>query len=444
MSGGLGWGSILRLGLVQTALGAIVVMMISTLNRVMVVELALPALVPGALIAINHSVQILRPAFGHGGDVGGKRTPWIVAGMATLSAGGFVAACGVALGATYPGLALCVLGFLAVGLGAASAGTSVLTMLASGVVPQRRAAAATLVWVMMIFGFALTAPLAGYFLKPYSPQRLLEVMAAVSLAAFALSTIAVLGVERRLVLPAAAPAPRSFKLALADVWRDCDARRFTIFIFVSMLAYSMQELLVEPFAGLVFAMPPDVTTKLAGIQHGGVLIGMILVAGIASGIGGRRLGSLRGWTVVGCLASACALVGLAASGGFGANPLALRGFVGALGFSNGVYAVAAIGSMMALATSGARGREGARMGMWGAAQAVAFACGGVVGTGLVDFARFAGASPFHAYGMVFVIEAAAFVVAAEMARRLGSAAAAAQEAAPAADAAPEGALPAQS
>jgi BCD family chlorophyll transporter-like MFS transporter len=322
-----------------------------------------------------------------------------------------------------------------VGLGSASSGTSVLTLLATGVTPSRRAAAATLVWVMMIFGFAATAPIAGYFLKPYSPQRLLEVMAAVSFVAFALSMIAVAGVEKRLVAPAAAPAHRSFRAALSEVWADPSARRFTVFIFVSMLAYSMQELLVEPYAGLVFAMPPDVTTKLAGVQHGGVLIGMIIVALIASGIGGRRLGSLRGWSVLGCLASACALVGLAASGLFGANPLALRGCVGALGFSNGVFAVAAIGSMMGLAGAGARGREGARMGLWGAAQALAFALGGVVGTGLADLARFAGASPLDAYAMVFVIEAAAFVVAAEMARRLGSAKAAHE--------APEGALPAQ-
>ena len=438
MTSGLSWGSILRLGLVHSAMGAVVVMMISTLNRVMVVELALPALVPGVLIGINHAVQVLRPAFGHGGDVAGKRTPLIIAGMAMLSAGGFVAACGVSLGASLPGLALCVVGFLAVGLGAASSGTSVLTLLATGVAPSRRAAAATLVWVMMIFGFAATAPIAGHFLKPYSPQRLLEVMAAVSCAAFALSMIAVAGVEKRLVAPAAAPAHRSFKGALAEVWADHEARQFTVFIFVSMLAYSMQELLVEPYAGLVFSMPPDVTTKLAGVQHGGVLIGMILVASIASGIGGRRLGSLRGWTMVGCFASAAALLGLAASGGFGANPLALRSFVGALGFSNGVYAVAAIGSMMGLATAGARGREGARMGLWGAAQAIAFAVGGVIGTGLVDIARHTGASPLHAYGMVFVIEAAAFVVAAEMARRLGSAAPAAQ------GTAPEGALTAQS
>jgi len=77
------------------------------------------------------------------------------------------------------------------------------------------------------------------------------------------------------------------------------------------------------------------------------------------------------------------------------------------------------------------------MGLWGAAQAIAFALGGVIGTGLVDIARHAGASPFHAYALVFVIEAAAFVVAAEMARRLDSVAGSAREE-------PEGALPAQS
>lgn len=108
-----------------------------------------------------------------------------------------------------------------------------------------------------------------------------------------------------------------------------------------------------------------------------------------------------------------------------------------------MFAVAAIGSMMDLAMSGARGREGARMGLWGAAQAIAFALGGVIGAGLVDFARAAGASTLDAYGLAFVIEAAAFVVAAEMARRLGSAAAA-QETARAEDLAPQGALPAQS
>ena len=79
----------MRLGLVQTALGAIVVLTTSTLNRVMVVELALPAMLPGrARRRCTMRVQMLRPRLGYGSDVGGRRTPWIVGGMAVLALGG--------------------------------------------------------------------------------------------------------------------------------------------------------------------------------------------------------------------------------------------------------------------------------------------------------------------------------------------------------------------
>ena len=160
----LGWGGIVRLGLVQASLGAVVVLMTSTINRVMAVELALPAIIPGLLVASHHAIQILRPAWGYGSDVGGRRTPWIVGGMAVLALGGAGAACATALAAERlaPGLALAAISFLLVGMGAGAAGTSVLAMLASRVTPAKRAAAATTVWVMMIVGFAITAPLADH------------------------------------------------------------------------------------------------------------------------------------------------------------------------------------------------------------------------------------------------------------------------------------------
>jgi hypothetical protein len=87
-----GWASVARLGLVQACLGAVVVLTTSTLNRVMVVELALPALLPGVLVALHYLVQMARPRMGHGSDVGGRRTPWIIGGMAVLGLGGVVAA----------------------------------------------------------------------------------------------------------------------------------------------------------------------------------------------------------------------------------------------------------------------------------------------------------------------------------------------------------------
>ncbi|MBU3748787.1 MAG: BCD family MFS transporter, partial [Burkholderiaceae bacterium] len=177
-------------------------------------------------------------------------------------------------------------------------------------------------------------------------------------------------------------------------------------------AYSAQDLVLEPFAGAVFGLTPAQSTRLSGMQSGGVLVGMLLVAVICTAGARSRLGSLRGWTIAGCLGSAVMLVLLALAGmtgpGAGADASAvpmLRALVFMLGLANGAFAVAAIGSMMGLVGRGRGSREGTRMGLWGAAQAVAFGLGGIVATGAVDLARLATGSPAIAYGAVFVAEA---------------------------------------
>ena len=169
-----GWPTIFRLGLVQASLGAIVVLTTSTLNRVMVVELSLPALLPGLLVGIHYALQILRPRLGYGSDVLGRRTPWIVGGMALLSAGGALAALATALMGTslLLGVTVAVAAFTLIGVGVGCAGTTLLVLLAKRVDPVRRAGAATVVWLMMIFGFIITTAVAGNLLDPYSPSRL--------------------------------------------------------------------------------------------------------------------------------------------------------------------------------------------------------------------------------------------------------------------------------
>lgn len=428
----LSWFGIVRLGLVQTSLGAMVVLATSTLNRVMVVELALPAMLPGALVAIHYAIQLLRPRWGYSSDQGGRSTPWIIAGMATLCLGGVTAAMATAWMASnlVGGIALAILGFVMIGVGVGAAGTSLLVLLAKRVVPERRAAAATIVWVMMIAGFIVTAGTAGHFLDPFSPERLVAVTAAVAGIALLLSLVAVAGVEGgrgarsddgAASVAAALPKPAAvpFRTALAEVWEETEARRFTIFVFVSMLAYSAQDLILEPYAGAVFGFTPGQSTQLAGVQNGGVLSGMILVAVVASLLPGGVLGSLRFWTVAGCLASAVALFGIAAAGIVGpAAPLRLAVFV--LGLANGAFAVAAIGSMMALAGKGRSSREGVRMGIWGAAQAIAFGAGGLIGAIAADVMKLVLGSPAAAYIAVFSIEAVLFVIAAALAMTVGN------------------------
>jgi len=424
----LTWLGIARLGLVQSALGSIVVLTTSTMNRVMVVELALPALLPGLLVGLHHVVQFLRPRLGHGSDVGGRRTPWIVGGMTVLAVGAVAASVAIAWMEfdRVAGIALAVVAFVAIGLGVGAAGTTLLVLLAKQVAPQRRAAAATVVWVMMILGFIVTAGVAGHFLDPFSPARLVAVTSVVAVAAVALTLIATRGMEQ---VPTATPPTgqrtqaarrHEFREALREVWADQTARRFTIFVFVSMLAYSAQDLILEPFAGLVFGLTPGESTRLSGVQNSGVLAGMMMVGVLGSLVGGRRLGSLRGWTIAGCLASAGALFALAVSAYAGPG-WPLRGTVFVLGLANGAFAVSAIGSMMALAGTGTAGREGVRMGLWGAAQAIAFALGGIVATAAVDVARLALDSPIAAYSLVFAAEGVLFIVAAQLAARVARA-----------------------
>jgi MFS transporter, BCD family, chlorophyll transporter len=182
-----------------------------------------------------------------------------------------------------------------------------------------------------------------------------------------------------------------------------------------MLAYSAQELLLEPFAGVVFGYTAGESAKLAGLQHAAVLLGMISV-GIACS-GSRRAGSLRAWTIGGCVASALSLLSLVAASWFGPVwPLKLS--VVALGISNGVFAIAAIASMMELSHKAGAASAGVRIGLWGAAQAIAFALGGLVSTTLVDILRYLLGSPGSSFGIVFLLEAGLFLVATRFAAQL--------------------------
>jgi MFS transporter, BCD family, chlorophyll transporter len=502
----LSWFAILRLAIVQACLGGIVVLTTSTLNRIMVVELALPAIIPGALVAWHYAVQFLRPRMGFAADQGYRITYWILGGMAVLAIGGFLAAVATVWMMTdrTAGLLLAILAFSLIGIGVSCSGTSLLVLLAKYVDDQRRAPAATLVWVTMIAGFVITAAISGKLLDPYTPQRLLLISASVSVIAFCIACLAIWGVEpvkqtfAQLVphintlgnaqeaIPETAhgafqapsrslsqdatshfsqqassqfsqeasnqfsqqassqfsqqasnqfsqeasnqfsqvtPAPKklNFFEQLKLVWSEPAARQFTVFIFLSMFAYNAQDLILEPFAGIVYGFTPGQTTSLSGLQHAGVLSGMILVAIVCSTFGKKWLGAtvsdLSLWTVCGCIASGLAMIGLVfATQSGGQWPL--RGNVFLLGVANGAFSIAAISSMMKLAREGQAGREGTRMGLWGAAQAIAFGLGGIVGAGLSDVARVLLNSTSSAYGAVFFLEFVLFFGAAWIAAKM--------------------------
>ena len=270
----------------------------------------------------------------------------------------------------------------------------------------------------------ISAGIAGALLDPFSWTRLVEVSGGVAGAALALTVVATFRLERgAFAAPALQTAPeQSLGDALRTIFAEREARRFTVFVFLSMLAYSMQDLILEPFAGIVFGMSPAQSTSLSAVQHSGVVMGMIVAGVGGSAFGGRAAGELRGWIAAGCVGSALSLAGLAVGAGIGPGwPLASN--IAALGFTNGVFAVSAIGAMMSLAGSGsdtkARTDTGVRMGVWGAAQGVAFGLGGLMGAVGVDLARRA-ESDGRAFLTIFSIEALLFMASAVMAARIAA------------------------
>lgn len=427
-----GWFQIIRLGLIQACLGAVVVVTTSTLNRIMVVELALPALLPGFLVGWHYAVQMVRPRMGFGADKGRRSTPWMMGGMLVLGVGGVTAAWATVWMATEPfyGTLLAWFSFSLIGLGVSACGTSLLALMAKRVPPERRAPAATTVWLMMIFGFALTAGVVGKLIDPYSPQVLLQVSAGLSVLTACITALCLWGLETPMdaateqlhsdSLAKERLQKQNFKEAFKEVWSEPAARTFTVFVFMSMLAYSAQDLILEPFAGAVHGFTPGQTTQLSGWHHMGVLVGMLAVAGAGSrGVAGR-LGSVQAWMVGGCLVSALATVGLVSSALSAEWPL--KANVVFLGVANGAFSIAAIATMMRLAGEGesgsVQGREGTRMGLWGAAQAAAFGLGGLLGTAASDLAQALLGEQRTAYAAVFGMQALMFAVSAAVAVRL--------------------------
>jgi BCD family chlorophyll transporter-like MFS transporter len=152
--------------------------------------------------------------------------------------------------------------------------------------PSQRAGAAAITWILMIVGIIITAATSGALLDPFSYTRLIAIAGGIGVVGLLVAWLATLGVERgpRPVMPAPAESAHqgAFMATFRTVWQEPAARLFSGFIFFAMFAYSAQDLILEPFAGLAFGMTPGESTKLSGAHHGGVLGGMIVAALIAT------------------------------------------------------------------------------------------------------------------------------------------------------------------
>ena len=427
----MNWFSILRLGLIQLCIGSSVVIPLSTLNRLMKVELALPATIAGFLIALHYAVQLTRVNWGYLSDKTQNRSQWIIFGMLILGIGGVLASASIPLiesNFAY-GIMLALFSYTLIGFGVGAAGTPLLALLASYSSKSQKGFAASITFLMMILGLAITGITAGIILDPYSHQKLIKITASLAIMTNILSYLSLKNLEKSLRNNADARTPNAinydvpFLEGIKKVWMEREARLFTIFIFISMGAFSMQDPILEPFAGEVFGFAVGESTKLDGFHKIGTLIGIILIIlclskfriGFASLsiVKNERLGSEKFWLITGCLFSAFSLFIISLLGLTYRDPSILNSVVFLFGISNGVFTAGILGTMLHLASRGSGDNNtGTRMGIWGAAQAYATMIAVFFSTVLVDILGLMMNSLPSVYAIVFLTAASFFIAAA--------------------------------
>ncbi len=376
---------LLRLSLFQISVGMATALLVGTLNRVMIVELAVPAWLVAVMVALPLLFAPFRAVVGfrsdtHRSALGWKRVPFIWLGT-MLQFGGLaimpfalLVLSGDTHGPLWAGQAAAALAFLLVGAGLQITQTAGLALATDLAPAQARPRVVALMYVMLLVGMVGCGFAFGLLLANFSEIRLIQVIQGAALVTMALNTIALWKQEARDPARTAAHLPRP---DFADVWqqfiRRGRARRFLLAVFLGTAAFNMQDIVLEPYGGEVLGLSVGATSALTALLAGGALVAFALAA--------RRLG--RGEdphriAAFGALAGLPAFAAVIFAAPLESAWLFRAGTV-LIGFGGGLFAVGTLTAAMALESSE---RVGLALGAWGAVQAtaagLAIAAGGLL------------------------------------------------------------------
>ncbi len=409
-------GRIIRLSLFQVTVGMAAVLLIGTLNRVMIVELGLPAWLVALMISLPLVFAPFRMLVGHRSDthrsvLGWKRVPYIWLGT-MLQFGGLaimpfalILLSGDSHGPPVIGQAGAALAFLLAGAGLHMTQTTGLA-LATDLAPERaRPKVVALLCMMLLLGTVTSAVLFGFLLSPFSELRLVQVVQGAGVLTMVLNGIALWKQEPR-------NPNRNREAALApsfaDAWRAYmrtgRARRRLLAIGMGTVAFSMQDVLLEPYGGRILHLPVSATTSLTALLAVGGATGLWLAArALNKGADAYRVAGF------GAMAGLVAFASVIFAAPTASAPLFAVG-VTLVGFGAGLFAHGTLTASMNMAEADATGLA---LGAWGSVQAlaagVAIAAGGLLSDSITAFAASgrlgpALAGPATGYTAVYLIE----------------------------------------
>lgn len=381
---------LLRLSLFQISVGMAVTLLVGTLNRVMIVELDVPATIVAVMVALPLLFAPFRALIGfksdnHHSALGWRRVPYIWKGT-MLQFGGFammpfallVLSGGGESGHLPPwvGQAGAAIAFLLVGAGMHTVQTVGLALATDLAKPEARPKVVGLMYVMLLVGTIVSAFVFGWVLVDFTPGRLIQVIQGAALTTMILNVIALWKQESR--HPRRGAQARDDDPSFVEAWRhfvdngDQVVRRL-LTIGLGTAAFTMEDVLLEPYGGQILGMTVGDTTKLTATLALGGLFGF----GLASKVLSRGMDPFR-MACFGALVGLPAFVLVIVAAPMN-SPLVFASGVALIGFGGGLFGHGTLTATMNLAPAN---QAGLALGAWGAVQAtaagLAMALGGVL------------------------------------------------------------------
>jgi BCD family chlorophyll transporter-like MFS transporter len=396
-----------QLGLIHVAVAMTLVPINSTLNRVMIQELALSATLVAILASLPYLFSPVQMVVGSFSDrhplFGYRRTPYILLGILLCAAGLIVSpwsAFRLAQGSAM-GLLAGILPFLAWGMGYNISSVSYLSLASELSSENERSKTIAVMWFMMIVSIILTAIGLGRMVDPYTPAALVSAFRIIGLIALFLGGLALIDLEQRTSLAVQSEKNPTLHQMSNTILGNPQARRFFIYLLLLLAAIFGQDILLEPFAAEAFNWTVTQTTRLTSLWGGFVLLAISL-----AGVLEKRLP--RGLVAQG--GNIGALIGfllIIAGGGLRTTWVFYLGVI-FLGSGTGLSTVANLALMFDLTLPA---QTGLFIGAWGISNALSRLSGAVLGGVVRDIVTFISRNAMAGYLVVFAIEAAMLLVA---------------------------------
>lgn len=402
---------LLRLSLFQISVGMAMVMLVGTLNRVMIVELKVPATLVSLMVALPLLIAPFRALIGfrsdnHRSQLGWRRVPYIWMGS-LLQFGGFsimpfalLVLSGAGQSSQAPawvGLVGAAGAFVLVGLGMHTVQTAGLALATDLAPVESQPKVVGLMYVMQLVGMMGSALMLGHLLQDYSHGQLIRVVQAVAVMTLVLNVIALWKQEPRSRLrKPGTPLEQNFQQAWQSFCHGSHTLRRLLAVGLGTMAFTMEDVLLEPYGGEILNLSVSTTTMLTATLALGGLMGFAWASRVLSkGEDAYRMASWGAWVGVPAFVALMAAAPLA-------SPFVFALGIFGVGMGGGIFAHGTLTATMQLAPAD---QIGLAMGAWGAVQATAagvgMALGGVVRDGVALVS-----TSFMGYSAVYLLEIA--------------------------------------